>query len=72
MHNGLNGRSIERNECFTFVVSTPFAIRLSAKGAAIDVMTIEPKGGRTDTYRKKMQIQKHYMRLEQKLYINDK
>jgi len=53
-------------------VSTPFAIRLSAKGAAIDVMTIEPKGGRTDTYRKKMQIQKNYMRLEQKLYINDK
>ena len=35
------------------MVSTPFAIRLSAKGAAIDVMTIEPKGGRTDTYRKK-------------------
>jgi hypothetical protein len=53
IHIGLKGRSIERSECFTFVVSTPFAIRLSAKGAAIDVMTIEPKGGRTDTYRKK-------------------
>jgi len=26
---------------------------LSAKGATIDVTTIEPKGGRTDTYRKK-------------------
>jgi hypothetical protein len=33
-------------------VSTPFDIKLSAKGAAIYVMTIEPKGGRTDTYSK--------------------
>lgn len=34
------------------MVSTPFDIKLSAKGAAIDVMIIEPKGGRTDTYSK--------------------
>jgi hypothetical protein len=31
-------------------VSTPFDIKLSAKGAAIDVMIIEPKGGRTETW----------------------
>ena len=35
------------------MVSTPLDIMLSAKGATIDVTTIEPKGGRTDTYRKK-------------------
>lgn len=34
----------------TLVVSTPFDIKLSAKGAAIDEMTIEPKGGRIDTH----------------------
>lgn len=34
------------------MVSTPLDIKLSAKGAAIDVITIEPKGGRTDTYNK--------------------
>jgi hypothetical protein len=33
----------------TLVVSTPFEIKLSAKGAAIDVMIIEPKEGKIDT-----------------------
>jgi hypothetical protein len=45
-------------------VSTPFEIKLSAKGATIAVTTIEPKGGRIDTYSKHLSIQKVYMGLE--------
>ena len=37
---------------FTFVVSTPLDIKLSANGAAIDVMITEPNGGRIETYSK--------------------
>ena len=37
---------------FYLVLSTPVDIKLCAKGAAIDVMPIEPNGGRTETYSK--------------------
>lgn len=33
----------------TLVVSTPLEIKLSAKGAAIEVTRIEPKEGKIDT-----------------------
>jgi hypothetical protein len=33
-------------------VLTPLDIKLSAKGAAIDVIIIEPNGGRIETYSK--------------------
>ena len=54
--------SIQRGIAVTVVVSTPFEIKLSAKGAAMEVTRIDPNEGIIETYnevirrRKKNQI----------------